>query len=449
VTAMIPAPSHPETLPELDDAWTGFELAGEIFAFRYHVVERVLAAAGSVTALPFAPACVEGVVSIAGGVLPVVALGALLFPERPTASDRGNELLVIDVAGQRFAVRVDGVIFVAAPLANRSPAHEVDAPAIEGVAEWRGRKVACLAVERLGLERLRPCLPPRGAPGMVADDRIESAAIAAASAATVLAIAAGGVACALPAASVAELLAEVAMTPLPLVPPVLLGVVILRRAPLPVLSLARLLGFPQTGRIGGYVVVTSGPSRFVLAVGEIGGLRRGDETLRMLDPTTLIEAGFPGSASLAAAPDIAEAAVAVRGGRFLSLSIGDRFCAVPLAEVDRIHAPRPPIRLPAGAPPGIDGAVEVGGRILPLTEGRRWLSLPAGERPPGAHVVLRHDRERRVLTVDAVHRVVTIADRDILSARDSGQSVAAIGRIGGRSIVILSAAQVMSGESAA
>lgn len=441
-------PSHSETLPELDDAWTGFELAGEIFAFRYYLVERVLGA-GSVTALPFAPASVEGVVSIAGSVLPVVALRALLFPERPAAPDRGNELLVIEIAGQRFALRVNGVVFVAAPLADRSPAQQGDGPAGEGVAEWHGRKVTCLAAERLGLERLRPRLPPRGAPGRVTDNRIESTEITPANAATVLAVTAGGVDCALPAASVAELLAEVAMTPLPLVPPVLLGVAILRHAPLPVLSLARLLGFSAPDRIGGYVVVISGRGRFVLAVGEIGGLRRGDATLRMLDPATMIEASFPALAVPAATAEIAEAAVTARGGRFLSLSIGDRFCAVPLAEVDRIHAPRPPIRLPAGMPPGVDGAVEVGGRILPLTEGRRWLSLPAGERPPGAHVVLRHDGERRVLAVDAVHRVVTIADQDILSTGDSGQPVAAIGRVGGRSIVILSAAQVMSGESAA
>ena len=103
----------------------------------------------------------------------------------------------------------------------------------------------------------------------------------------------------------------------------------------------------------------------------------------------------------------------------------------------------------AGVPPGIDGAVEVGGRIIPLTEGRRWLSLPAGERPSGAHVVLHHAGERRVLAVDAVHRIVTIAEHDILSTGDSGQPVAAIGRLGGRSIVILSAAQVMSTGTAA
>jgi purine-binding chemotaxis protein CheW len=264
-----------------------------------------------------------------------------------------------------------------------------------------------------------------------------------------LAVTAGGVAYGLPASNVAELLAEIALTPLPLVPPVLLGVAILRRAPLLVLSLARLLGATETGKLGGYVVVTSGASRFILAVESIGGLRRGDTALRALDPATLVDANFLAHAAPAGGLDAAEPAAQTRGGRFLSLSIGDRFCAIALADVDRIHPPRPAIRLPAGIKPGIDGAVEVGGRVIPLTEGRRWLSLPSGERPPGAHIVLRHEGERRVLAVDAVHRVVTIAAQDILATGDTGQPVAAIGRVGGRSIVILSAAQVMAGESAA
>ncbi len=448
---MAVALSRPEALPELDDAWTGFELAGEIVAFRYDIVERVLPA-GAVTALPFAPAGVEGVVSVAGSVLPVVALRALLFPDRPAAPDRGGELVVIEIGGRRFALRVAGVLFVAVRLADRLPA-PASIGASEGVAEWRGRPVLCLAAERLGLEKLQLSLPPSGAPGMVADTRVAAEAITAAGGATVLAVSAGGIACSLPASGVAELLATVAITPLPLVPPVLLGVAILRRAPLLVLSLARLLGADETGEIGGYVVVTAGASRLVLAVGEISGLRRADATLRIFDPAAAIDANFLALATLSDGPPEGPAdavpAAATRGGRFLSLSIGDRFCAVPLADVDRIHAPRPALRLPAGVPPGIDGAVEVGGRIIPLTEGRRWLSLPAGERPSGAHVVLRHAGERRVLAVDAVHRIVTIAEHDILSTGDSGQPVAAIGRLGGRSIVILSAAQVMSTGTAA
>jgi purine-binding chemotaxis protein CheW len=443
-------PALPDLEPpgDLGDAWTGLELAGGIVAFRHHIVERVFSA-GAVTALPFAPDGIEGVVSVAGDVLPVVALGALLFPDRPATAKPGNELVIVAIAGRRFALRVNGVAFVAAPLADRVPAEEGSAAASEGSAEWRGQRVACLSAERLGLEKLQPRLPTSGAPGMIADGRIDGAAVPAGNAETVLAVSAGGIECALPAADVAELLTELAITPVPLVSPVLLGIAVLRRTPLPVLSLARLLGGAASEKIRGYVVVTAGAGRLILAVEAIGGLRRADAMLRMFDPTRAIAPSLLALATPLGAPDVAGQATAARGSRFLSLSIGERFCAVPLADVDRIHAPRPAIRLPAGVPPGIDGAVEVGGRIIPLTEGRRFLSLPAGERPAGAHVVLRHEGERRVLAVDAVHRVVTIAEHDILSTGDFGQPVAAIGRLGDRSVVILSAAQVMSGKSAA
>jgi chemotaxis signal transduction protein len=437
-----------EPLSDLAEAWTGLELAGEIVAFRYHIVERVLSA-GAVTALPFAPDGIEGVVSVAGDVLPVVALGVLLFRDRP-AGEQGRELVIVVIAGRRFALRVDGVAFIAAPLSDRVVAEEGSAAPEDGSATWRGRRVTCLAAERLGLERLQPRLPPSAAPGMVADDRIEAVAAHRGNAETVLAVSAGGIECALPAASVAELLGEVAITPVPLVPSVVLGVVVLRRTPLPVLSLACLLGSSEMDKVRFYVVVTGRGGRLVLAVEAIGGLRRADAMPRIFDPVRAIDAKLLALATpLADVADGAGQAASARGGRFLSLSIGDRVCAVPLADVDRIHAPRPSVRLPANVAPGIDGAVEVGGRVIPLTEGRRFLSLPIGERPAGAHVVLRHGGERRVLAVDAVHRVVTIAEHDILSAGDSGQPVAAIGRIGERSIVILSAAQVMAGESAA
>src|ERR1700737_4248184 len=111
---------------------------------------------------------------------------------------------------------------------------------------------------------------------MIADSRSEAVTVAATGEEMLLAVTVGGIACGLPATSVTELLKEVTITPLPLVPWVLLGVAMLRRVPLLVLSLARLIGRSETGKIGGYVVVTTGASRFVLAVGEIGGLRRAE-----------------------------------------------------------------------------------------------------------------------------------------------------------------------------
>ena len=89
-------------------AWTGFELDGRVFAFPYLSVERVVPAT-PVTALPFAPASVEGVVSISGDIIPVLALAAVLDIDRPQAARTGAQFLVVRVSGRRFALRADRV----------------------------------------------------------------------------------------------------------------------------------------------------------------------------------------------------------------------------------------------------------------------------------------------------------------------------------------------------
>jgi purine-binding chemotaxis protein CheW len=242
-------------------AWTGFELDGRVFAFPYLSVERVVPAT-PVTALPFAPAGVEGVASISGDIIPVLAVLVLLGADRPQSAQAGAQFLVIRVSGRRFALRADRVLFVANPLPG------------EGMADWRGRPVTCLAVERLGLANLKPFLPPAGAPGFVADSRATTVRDAAAPAEMVLVVDAAGGSYGLPAASIVELLEDAVITKLPLAPPFLTGVAILRRQPVLAFSLARLLGGESAATPGGHVVVAIGRSRFLLAVDAIGGLQR-------------------------------------------------------------------------------------------------------------------------------------------------------------------------------
>jgi chemotaxis signal transduction protein len=142
------------------------------------------------------------------------------------------------------------------------------------------------------------------------------------------------------------------------------------------------------------------------------------------------------------------AVVASDRQRFLCVSLGDRSCAVPLAAVERILPPRTSIRLPAGAPPGIDGAIEFGGRIIPVTEGWRWLSLREGG-AVAALIVLQQDGERRVLAVNALQRIVTIAADDILPTGDHDPRIAGLGKAAGRSLEILSTSALMARGDAA
>jgi len=426
-------------------AWTGFELDGRVFAFPYLSVERVVPAT-PVTALPFAPAGVEGVASISGDIIPVLALPVLLGADQPQLARAGAQFLVIRVSGRRFALRADRVLFVANPLPG------------EGMADWRGRPVTCFAVEDLDLANLKPFLPPAGTPGLVADSRATVVNDAAARSETVLVVDAAGGFYGLPASSIVELLEDATITRLPLAPPFLTGVAILRRQPVLAFSLARLLGGEPTAAPGGHVVMAIGRSRFVLAVDAIGGLQRMSATAAeqspagahpiRLDPAALIAPQWLALAAEMSGTVAPSAVAATDRQRFLCVSLGDRSCAVPLAAVERILPPRAPIRLPAGAPPGIDGAIEFGGRIIPVTEGWRWLSVREGG-AVAALIVLQQDGERRVLAVNALQRIVTIAQDDILPTGDHDPRIAGLGKAGGRSLEILSTSALMARADAA
>ncbi len=412
MTTSLAPPRSAAAMPERL-AWTGFELDGRVFAFPYLSVERVVPAT-PVTALPFAPAGVEGVASISGDIIPVLALPVLLGADGAQPPQAGAQFLVIRVSGRRFALRADRVLFVANPLSG------------EGMADWRGRPVTCLAVERLGLANLKPFLPLEGAPGLVADSRAPVVNDAAARSETVLVVDAAGGSYGLPAPSIVELLEDATITRLPLAPPFLTGVAILRRQPVLAFS------------IGGLQRVSATAAQQSPA---------GAHPIR-LDPAALITPQWLALAAEMSGTISPPAVVATDRQRFLCVSLGDRSCAVPLAAVERILPPRAPIRLPAGAPPGIDGAIEFGGRIIPVTEGWRWLSVREGG-AVAALIVLQQDGERRVLAVNALQRIVTIAADDILPTGDHDPRIAGLGKAAGRSLEILSTSALMARADAA
>jgi chemotaxis signal transduction protein len=432
-------------------AWTGFDVGGAAFAIDYRAVERVVAAT-PVAPLPFAPPAIDGAANLSSEVLPVVDVAKLvgLRPCNPVSRPSGAQFLVVCVAHQRFVLRVDRLLFVAADLqvASDDPA---TAPAVVGKAPWRDRILTCLAVGRLGLGELVPATPSAGAPGEVLDRRTgdESERASDVGDELALVVEAAGTPCGLPASRVVEVLEEATLTPLPLVPPEILGVIVLRRQPLLALSLATLQGARSMASAPSYVVVSIGEARLALAVDTVRGLQRlAGTNLAVLDLDAVI--GSPWLA-LAAAMPIATAvplAAERERRRFLGVTVGDRTCALPLASVERILLSRPPIRLPKGAPPGVDGAIEYAGDIIPVTDGRRWLSA-GDDGVSGVHVVLRHNGRRRVLAVSGIQRIVSLMSDDILPAADQDARIAAVVRAGGRSLEILSTEALMdSGEIA-
>jgi chemotaxis signal transduction protein len=418
-------------------SWTGFEIDGRAFALPARAIDRV-EEAREPTALPFAPRGIEGVASMSGEVVPVVALSALLHPDRPAPSVDGSLFLVALVAGQRFAIRIERMLFVSSPLS-------IDG---DGQARWHDQLVTCLDLDRLRLNALEPWSPPAGVPGTTVnsrDARLETAETR--KQAMVLAVRTAGRLCGLPAQSVVELLERASVTPLPLVPPTLRGVLVLRGQPILAFCLDRLLGHEPTTAAPGHVVLAVGRSRVAFLVDEIIGLQRATAGHELLDPEKLI--GADGLALAAQMPGaVANGGQARARGRqrFLCVTVGGRTYGLAVASIERVLPPRQSVLLPAGAPDGIDGAIEYGGRIIPVTEGWRWLAL-SETGTAGAHIVLHHEGEQRALAVNAVQRIVSIDE--ILPTGSQDPRIAALGTANGRPIEILSTAALLARREAA
>ncbi|MEI6203341.1 MAG: chemotaxis protein CheW, partial [Enhydrobacter sp.] len=260
-------------------AWTGFELAGEALALPAAAVEQVMAAS-PVTALPFAPPAVEGVASVSGDVIPVLDPVALRHPDRPAQSRVGAQFMIVRFAGQRFAIRIERMLFVAVMLSPES----------DGVMKWHGTSVTCLEPASLGLSSLEPKVPPHGLPGTIANSADGHAGKDMTQAETaVLAVEVSGRLYGLPSQSVVELLEHAELTPLPLVPPALRGVMVLRGQPLLAFCLDRLLGGAGAAMPRGHVVLSVGRSRIVLLVDSIVGLQRQGSQAVRLDPAKLVD----------------------------------------------------------------------------------------------------------------------------------------------------------------
>jgi len=89
--------------------WVGFELASQAFALRIGCVREVVPLA-SFEPVPGAPAFVLGVSALRGRILPVIDLhGRLQIDPINPDNKNVNCLIVVDVAGESMALRVDRI----------------------------------------------------------------------------------------------------------------------------------------------------------------------------------------------------------------------------------------------------------------------------------------------------------------------------------------------------
>jgi purine-binding chemotaxis protein CheW len=103
--------------------------------------------------------------------------------------------------------------------------------------------------------------------------------------------------------------------------------------------------------------------------------------------------------------------------RLVVFQVGDLVCAVPVGLVREIIPPQPATRIP-GAPPAVDGLVNVRGSLLTVVGGHAVLdraSVPSAE---GSILVLEVAGKRLGLVVDEVLDLLDVAPED-LASRDA------------------------------
>jgi purine-binding chemotaxis protein CheW len=126
--------------------------------------------------------------------------------------------------------------------------------------------------------------------------------------------------------------------------------------------------------------------------------------------------------------------------RLVVFRVGELVCAVPVAAVREIIPAQPATRIP-GAPPAVDGLVNVRGTLLTVVNGRTVLDRPEPPGPDRSVLVLEVAGKWLGLEVDDVLDLLevpghSLAPKEALPGLDP-RLVRAVGRRGDEVFVVL------------
>lgn len=426
-----------------------FELGGSRFAAEAARVSKVMEIL-PVTPLPYAPHDVEGLVNVSGAVLLKVDLAARLHMPARSARADGN-MLVILTGGETVAAQVDrvlGKVTVEEGQFNRygNDGHD---PLVVGELQDEEGMVLMLDLTRLGLQDMEAAGVPEGGGGLLgvfeSSARADDTELRLAQELQTVTVTDGGEVFAFHMDCVLEIVEIRELTTLPGAAPEVDGLMQLRGQALMVLSLARLMQWPQAGRPRFVLVISMGGSRVGISVSEVVGIERyaredvqpisggdgqlegylagvGAHTGRM---TGLIATDSLISADLMARckryltdhglETAAMSDVEFRSKRrVLGFRLGNERCALPLSLVDRVEEFTPGVDLPRGDE-DLAGVIQIKGEVTPVLDLREMLGVTP--QSTGAYIVVRLPGGAWALVVDKVDRVLEIAEKDITPVR--------------------------------
>ena len=408
----------------------------------------------AVAKMPQSPRSLLGVANLRGSVLPLASLRALLGRPEPESSVDGRAIVLDGAAPVALAVdTVDALVMLdAAQVETRQAGLAADpGERLRGAFKTPGQDVAKILDIRglLDAEFTQRARPQRAAArGPIgAAPAVDRAAEAAAADVMLVTFEVAGQEYALGVEAVQEILpAPSNLAVAPRSETLVLGVTAFRDTLLPLLSLRGLLGFAESGgddglqkvivtRVGGVLVglvadrtrsIVSADPQAIDPTPPVLAARAGGETqirailrhdggrrlISILDTATLFREDvmqrLAGAADTGKMLGVENAAANAGESQFLVFRLGDEEFGLPISAVDEVaRAPEHITRVPK-TPKFLEGVINLRGEVLPVVDQRRRFDLPplAGDRQGQRLVVVRSERHRAGLIVDAVSEVL-------------------------------------------
>jgi chemotaxis signal transduction protein len=408
-----------------------FEVEGRLCAVeasRVHSVGEL----PSISAVPFAPMAVEGLVAVGGTIMPLLDFAAWL-DGRPTdrTAEKQGQILVLDTGSGRIAARV-GRVHALVPDGGFGE-HEITIVAAEEI-------------------RIGAPAEGIGEPGAVGGAE-ESAPAADSRTDPYVVVAIGGERYGIPIDAVREIAPGSTLWPMPQAPAALVGFTYLRGVPLAAVSLSALLGAAAKAS-GVLIVLSRDGGRIALVVDQVIAIRRfrleteysegyvdDDGSVVMpLEADRLVPEAI--RQRFRGEDDQSAVAEAVPVRRLVTFTVAGEACALPVDEVERVIEYRQQMRVPPGRHKFTD-AIEVGGAVVPLIDVRPQMRAEAPESVPGACLVTRLGRHGYALAIDRLERLLAVPEKAIEEIAGDRGPVVGIGRLDERPFWILSARRLV------